>query len=238
MGTIAKCLQYEAWAHNLLHPNQFGGIIGHSASDAALLFTEHSYQAKLQGLFTSVLAVDIAQFFPSIKPHIAVKIYCRQGFAEHLVQFLGSYLSDRTTSYTLGLSISDLFDMNSGIPQGCKICPITACLYIAPILKTLLPWDHQSQKLLLSFIDDTALAVSSHSLEANIAYLQNQYPRWKTHFQQLGLNLEDDKTGLFHVWAYNMHLLGKPLFKGPLPSINLGTQAQPLIITHNPCGTT
>ncbi|KAF8621720.1 hypothetical protein AX15_007554 [Amanita polypyramis BW_CC] len=109
-------------------------------------------------MFTSVLAVNIAQFFPSIQAHIVVEIYCRQGFPEHLVQFLSSYLKDRTTTYSLGTGTSELFNMNSGIPQGCKICPIAACLYIAPVLKTLLPWDPQSQQFLLSFINDTALS--------------------------------------------------------------------------------
>ncbi|KAF8623355.1 hypothetical protein AX15_006400 [Amanita polypyramis BW_CC] len=165
MGVIAKCLQYEARAYNLLHPNQYGG--------------------QLQGLFTTVLVVDIAQFFPSIKQHIAIEIYRRQGFAEHLIQFLGSYLSDRTTNYSLGTTTSDLFNMNTGIPQG--------------LLKALHPWDRQSQKLLLSFINDTRFVISSCSLEANIVYLQTQYPRWKASFQHLGLKLEDDKMELFHV---------------------------------------
>ncbi|KAF8624566.1 hypothetical protein AX15_005809 [Amanita polypyramis BW_CC] len=230
MGVLAKRLQTEARAFNLLHPNQYGGILGHSTSDAALLFTEHCYQAKLQGLYTSVLGVDIVQFFPSIQRQIAVEIYCRQGFAEHLVRFLGSYLSDRQTSYKLGAATSSWFDMDTGIPQGCKICPIAACLYIAPVLKTLIPWDPNSPKLLLSFIDDTGFATSSRSLEANIVYLQTQYPRWKSAFQILGLRLEDNKTELFHVRAYNTELLSKPLYKGTLPSINLGTPAQPLII--------
>ncbi|KAF8624101.1 hypothetical protein AX15_006044 [Amanita polypyramis BW_CC] len=35
---------------------------------------------------------------------------------------------------------------------------------------------------------------------------------------------------LFHIRAYSTELPGKPLYKGPLPSINLGTTAQPLII--------
>ncbi|KAF8630281.1 hypothetical protein AX15_003015 [Amanita polypyramis BW_CC] len=171
MGVLANRLQHDARAHNLLHPNQYGGIQGRSAIDAALVFTEHAYQAKLHGMFTSVLAVDIAQFFPSIQSHIVVEIYHCQGFPKHLVQFLASYLKDRTTTYSLGTSTSKLFDMSSGIPQGCKICPIAVCLYIAPVLKTLLPWDPQSQQLLLSFIDDTALSTCLRSLDANIQYL-------------------------------------------------------------------
>ncbi|KAF8626072.1 hypothetical protein AX15_005095 [Amanita polypyramis BW_CC] len=230
MGVIAKRMQAEVRTFNLLHPNQYGGIIGCSASDAALLFTEHCYQAKLQGLFTSVLAVDITQFFPSIKGHIAIEIYRQQGFAEPLVQFLGSYLSDRQMIYKLGKAASGFFDMDTGIPQGCKICPIALCLYIAPVLKTLIPWEPNSQKLLLSFIDDTGFATSSRSLDANIAFLQAQYPHWKTAFHWLGLTLEDDKTELFHVQAYSTDIPGKPLYKGPLPSINLGSPSQPFII--------
>ncbi|KAF8627718.1 hypothetical protein AX15_004276 [Amanita polypyramis BW_CC] len=230
MGVLAKQLQHDARVHSLLHPNQYGGIIGRSAIDAALLFTKRTHQAKLHGMFTSVLVVDIAQFFPSIQPHIAVEIYHWQGFPEHLVQFLASYLSDGTTTYSLGIRTSDLFNMNSGIPQGCKICPIAACLYIAPVLKTLLPWDPKAQRFLLSFIDDTALSTSSHSLDANISYLRSQYPRWKQHFLIVGLKLEDEKTELYHVQAHSTHLPNKPLHSGPLPLLNIGLDAQPQLI--------
>ncbi|KAF8623176.1 hypothetical protein AX15_006478, partial [Amanita polypyramis BW_CC] len=230
MGVLANRLQHDARAFKLLHPNQYGGIQGQSAIDAALLFTERAYQAKLHGMFTSVLVVDIAQFFPSIQAHIAVEIYRRQGFPEHLVQFLSSYLKECTTTYSLGAGTSDLFNMNSGIPQGCKICPIAACLYITPVLKTLLPWDPQSQCLLLSFIDDTALSTSSRSLEVNIQYLRSQYPCWKHHFQIVGLKLEDDKTKLFHVLAYDTHLPKKPLHTGHLPSLNIGSDSHPQIV--------
>ena len=144
MGVIAK--QHNARAHSLLHPNQYGGIEGCSAIDAVLLFTQKAHDARYAGMFTLVLAVDIAQFFPSVQPHIVVEIYKRQGFPKELVNFLGSYLSDRCTTYKIGDANSTKFEVQIGIPQGCKICPIAACLYIMPALKMLTPWDPEARQ--------------------------------------------------------------------------------------------
>ena len=134
-------MQHEARAHDLLHLNQYGGIQGRSAVDAALLFTEAAHNTKLAGIYTSMLVVDILQFFPSIQPEIAVEIFHRQGFAPELCCFLGSYLEDCTTCYIIANATSDLLNMPRGIPQGCKVCPIAACLYIAPVLHKLVPWN-------------------------------------------------------------------------------------------------
>ena len=132
--------------------------------------TQKAHEAKLAGMFMSILAVDIAQFFPSIQPHIAVEIYQHQGFPRELVQFLGSYLSNCHTTYKIGNANSEEFEVLIGIPQGCKICPIAACLYIALALKTLTPWDSEAHQFLMSFIDHTLLAIMLQSLEANPTY--------------------------------------------------------------------
>ena len=107
MGVIAKRLQHDARAYSLLHPNQYGGIEDHAAIDAALLFTQKAHDAKLTRMFTSVLTVDIVQFFPSVQPHIAVEIYKCQGFPRELVQFLSSYLTDCHTTYKIGEASSE-----------------------------------------------------------------------------------------------------------------------------------
>ena len=88
-----------------------------------------------------------------------------------------------------------------------------------------MPCNPESKTFLLSFIDDTALGTLLRSLEANIAFLQKQYPIWKRTFALLCLELEDDKTELFHVWAYQPHVRGKPLFRGSLPNLEIRSDA-------------
>ncbi|KAF8625288.1 hypothetical protein AX15_005461 [Amanita polypyramis BW_CC] len=63
-----------------------------------------------------------------------------------------------------------------------------------------------------------------------MAYLRAQYSKWKSTFAALQLQLEDDKTKLFHVHTYQMHLPGKPLYIGPLPSLNIRMDTTLIII--------
>ena len=51
MGVMAKRLQHNARAFSLLHPNQYGGIEGHSAIDAVLLFTQKPNWQEYSHLF-------------------------------------------------------------------------------------------------------------------------------------------------------------------------------------------
>jgi hypothetical protein len=81
--------------------------------------------------------------------------------------------------------------------------------------------DPESGHFILSYVDDTAICTQSRSLDDNVEWLIRQYTRWKLAFDEFGLVLEDSKTELFHCRAHQTHLKYKPLYKGPLPPINI-----------------
>jgi hypothetical protein len=221
MGVIAKRMQYEAHTYSLTHPNQYGGLMGRASVDAGLTAAQRMADGQARGVYTSILAIDIAQFFPSIKHEILLKILERQGFSPNVVGFIGSYLVNRTTRYHLGESVSQTFDFNVGVPQGCKISPILACLYLAPALWHLDKPEPESPHFILSFVDDTAICTQSRNLDANVAWLVHQYTRWKACLLSFGLRIEDDKTELFHTRAYQTEVHRKPLYNGPLPDVKI-----------------
>jgi hypothetical protein len=66
MGIFAKRFQHDTITFKLVHPNQYSGLMGKSTVDAGLLLAQHMAARKANGMYTSILAIDIAQLFPSI----------------------------------------------------------------------------------------------------------------------------------------------------------------------------
>lgn len=128
-------LQHDAITYSLVHPNQYGGLMGRASIDAGLLLAQGAAMAA--GVYTSILAIDIAQFFPSIQHDILLEVPKHQGFSMTTIRFLASYLSARTTRYHCADTKSEVLPFEVGIPQGCKVSPPLACLYIAPLLFSL-----------------------------------------------------------------------------------------------------
>jgi len=63
---LSNRIQHDMIAYDIVDPNQFGGICQRSTEDAGLYLTHLVRTGWAQGLKTSVIAFDIAQFFPSI----------------------------------------------------------------------------------------------------------------------------------------------------------------------------
>ena len=60
---IANRLQSDAVVYNIAHPLQFGSLCHHLMLDAGLYITEYITKARNAGLYTTALALDVAQFF-------------------------------------------------------------------------------------------------------------------------------------------------------------------------------
>jgi hypothetical protein len=110
--------QFEAAKHGVLHPNQFGGVCQNSTKDAGCFLT-HVVQAGWHTkLKTSVVAFDLAQFFPSINHDVLLSILDKQGFGREVVVFFRSYLVDRFTCYAWDDDLSLEFPSSVGVGQG------------------------------------------------------------------------------------------------------------------------
>ena len=92
--TIAKRLQYDGIAHGLFHKGQFGSIQKHSTTDVGIVLMDMISKARDRGLFTTVLVVDIVQFFLSIQHDVMVKLLIKQGFSDKTANLIGSFSRD------------------------------------------------------------------------------------------------------------------------------------------------
>ncbi|KAF8622194.1 hypothetical protein AX15_007303 [Amanita polypyramis BW_CC] len=129
---LAARLQDEALKFDLLHPLQFGGIKQRSTTDAGIVLTEFIKKARDAGQFTSCLAIDMAQYFPSLN-HEVLKIMLKKlGFTNNITNLFSSYFNDRVTVYLWGNQESSQFSASDGVPQGDPLSPILSDLYVEP----------------------------------------------------------------------------------------------------------
>jgi len=79
--TISRRLQHHTIRNNYLHPNQLGGIQQRSTTDAGIYLSHLVHAGWTKGLHTSIVAFDIAQFFPLLNHDILTSCITKVGFS-------------------------------------------------------------------------------------------------------------------------------------------------------------
>jgi hypothetical protein len=212
----------DARIHSLLHPFQMGGIQKRSTLDAAACLMHKVTTARDEGLFTTALAVNISQFFPSLRHDVLVETLMFQGFPEEVVHSIEAWLQAHSTIYALGAARSQSYSLDSGVPQGDPLSPLLSALYIAPVLFTLFPASLDEALACIFYVDDGVLLHSSTSMRFNMVLLQQKFRLLTDAFLKIGLVLEPAKTELMHFAPYLLDRLGKPIYNGAYPAMDLG----------------
>jgi len=183
--------------YDLVHPNQVSGVRQCSTEDAGLFLTHLVRTGWAKGKKTSVLAFDIAQFFPLLNHATLLAILCKQGFSSFVGRFFASYLVDRFTSYLWGSFRSGPRQADVGVGQGSALSPVLSALYIAPVMKLYHMQAVALRTSLLSYVDDGTIMVQSKSLDKNRETLKDAYAVLLCLFVAIGLVLEHSKTEYF-----------------------------------------
>ncbi|KAF8688256.1 hypothetical protein AX14_003488, partial [Amanita brunnescens Koide BX004] len=202
---IAHRLQHDASAFGLLHEGQCGGVQKHATIDAGLVLLDFINTNRERGWHTSVCAIDIAQFFPSINHRAATRILSRLGFAKTLTSLISSYFTGRTTTYRWDSAKSIPYDFSLGTPQGDCLSPILSALYLSTAIKHVFPPSLTPLPTkCLFFVDDGALYTASPSLNTNVRVLSSVLLQLLTALRHIGLSVEPSKTELMHFFAFQM----------------------------------
>jgi hypothetical protein len=168
---ISTQLQFDSVKFGVFHSNQLGGIWQWSTEDAGLFLTHLIKAGWVQGLKTSVVAFDIAQFFPLLNHEMLLAVLAWQGFPEHVQKFFASYLVRRGTRYLWNLFSSDRRSADVGVGQGSALSPVLSALYLTPVIKL---FESQAAHLncdVLSYVDDRTLIVQAKDWGSNLDHL-------------------------------------------------------------------
>ena len=202
---LANWLQHDAAQYGLLHRDQFGGIQGHSTIDAGLVLTDFISEHRERGWHTSVCAIDVAQFFPSLSHAVTGRILERLGFSPVLITLIGSYFQGRVTTYKWDSATSKSYNFSLGTPQGDCLSPILSALYISVAIRKVFPETMPpSTTKCLFFVDDGVIITASPSLQTNIAVLRLYLLLLLQALNDIGLQVETTKTELMHFFAFEL----------------------------------
>ncbi|KAF8668021.1 hypothetical protein AX14_006264 [Amanita brunnescens Koide BX004] len=200
---LANRMQYEVAAFSLLHEGQCGGVQKHTTIDAGLVLLDFINTHRERGWHTSVCAIDIAQFFPSLNHHAVSFVLAKLGFSETLVNLITSYFTSRKTSYWWDTATSPQYDFSMGTPQGDCLSPILSALFLSVTIKHVFPRSiTPCPTRCLFFVDDGALYTASPSLAKNVRVLSTYLLLLLNALNNIGLSIEPSKTELIHFFTF------------------------------------
>ena len=184
-------------SHNLCNTCQSAYRPGHSTETALLKVVNDLFLSLSKGNISALALLDFSSAFYTIDHPILVhRLHADFGFADTVLQWFSSYLTDRTHYVSLSNHCSAFVPVHSGVPQGSVLGPMLFTMYI--ILSAII----DSHSIIRhSFADDLQLQMSAppdkisellHSMQSCISDIK----AWATANM---FKLYDNKTELMLV---------------------------------------
>jgi len=225
LPTLSKTIEHLAlarmtvFAPNCLLPLQFACRKGYSVLDAVHLILEKVYKASNDKLYSSALFLDIQGTFDKVLHQRLAETMTNNNFPPYLVDWVQSYLSDRSVRITDSAASEPSFTpIQVGIPQGSPLSPFLFNVYSSPLC-------HNHQRLgvdlMVSYVDDYCLLAISVSWQRNAITLTAAGNRLQLEGNQGGMNFNLSKTELFHFPC------GKNAPTADLPRVQFGEHYVP-----------
>ena len=188
---IRERIQFHTISNNFVHPHQFGGLKQWSTADVGMFLTHIIQSGWVKNFQTSMLAFNIAQFFPSLNHQLLPIIFDKVGFHLKISTFFSNYLVGRRTQYMWNNFFSLFFDVNIGDSQGSALSPILSASYLSLLFYI---FEKQVKNLkipvsFLSFVDNGLLISQEKSLEKTNYFLFYSYNIVSSLLNQFGLGI-------------------------------------------------
>jgi len=189
---VASGLSAQATICSLIHPLQCRSLPGRSTADAALVLQHnvecfHHLRYKVSTLF-----LDVKGGFYNVESPSLLSLLRGKGVSPYLVQWVSSFLRDRTCRLTFPGSPRSFAPVSVGVPQGSPISPLLFVIYVSSLhLAT-------ARSLTISYVDDFAVTVASPSYRTNVRLLQKSFSVLKRQASPINISFSVPKTELIH----------------------------------------
>ena len=221
---ISNYLQFHMTLNRFLDPNQFSGIRQYSTIDAGLYFTHLICTGWTKQCHTSIIAFDIAQFFPFLNYTFLSICFKKVGLNSNIIKFFDSYHSNHLTTYTWNRFSSPLFNTNVRVDQGTVLSPIISAIYLVLIIKIFKKRiKNLKEKIttnILSFVNDSLLISQEKSYNLFSSFFLYRYNIMSKILLDSGLVMEYSKSKMFYFTRFQ-HSLN--------PSIDLISASSPIL---------
>ena len=181
----------------------------------------------VENLYTSTVAFDIVQFFPSLNHQLLSLILDKTSFNCKVSKFFSNYLVNKKTMYLWNNLSSPFYNIEVGVSQGSALSPILSVLYLSSIphilencLKNL-----KIPVSFISFVDDRLFISQSKLLSTSNTNFFCSYNVISNLLTKFSFVIEHSKTEVFYFsrshGAFTSPLLDLSSLGGPclLPKI-------------------
>jgi len=202
LSTLSKTIEHVAlarmtvFAPNYLSLLQFACRKGYSPLDAVHLILEKVLKASNNKLYSSALFLDVQGAFDKVLHQRLAEIMTTNNFPPYLVDWIQSYLSDRSVRIKDGAALEPSFTpIQVGIPQGSPLSSFLFNVYSSPLCHN---YQRLGVDLMVSYVDYYCLLAISVSWQQNAITLTAAGNQLQLEANQGGINFDLSKTELFH----------------------------------------
>ncbi|KAF7664264.1 hypothetical protein LDENG_00182270 [Lucifuga dentata] len=187
--------------HNILNDNQYGFRAKHSTAMALMELVEEISTAVDKKEYMIGIFVDLKKAFDTIDHELLLKKLGRYGIRGVAHSWLSSYLKNRYQYVKIDDTVSELLQVNCGVPQGSVLGPRLFILYMNDLSMTLDLFKY------ILFADDTNLFYSGKHLDSMLHTVDREMDKVKNWFDinKLSLNLEKTKFMIFSNRTVNIN---------------------------------
>ena len=183
---------------NNLYPSKQSAYRRHHSTETVLLRLVNDITVALDNnLDVALILLDLSSAFDTVDHEILLKrLRLKFGFCGVVLQWIKSYLANRTQTTVVSEVQSESHNLYWGVPQGSALGPILFLLYISPIQEIALL--HKLE--IMIYADDTQIYtfLSHDHLKAQLKSLEacsNDIIDW---FKSNWLRCNPDKTQFIH----------------------------------------
>ena len=186
----------------MLPDQQMGARQQRDTTTALELLTEQIHMVWARGVasrwwIASMLCLDMAGAFDNASHKRLIHILQNKGIPTRIVQWVGSFLSDRWSSLTIDTQTSNLFPVQNSIPQGSPVSPILFLFFNEELVRSC---NQSGLKVsAVRFIDDINILAWGESTEHTCQTLSRIHNTCLGWARRHGATFEPSKYELIHL---------------------------------------
>ena len=189
---VTSRLSAQAVTCPLNHPLQCRSLPGRSTADAALFLQHYAESFHRLCYKFSTLFLDVKGGFDNVESHSLLSLLRRKGVSPYLVQWVGSFLRDRTGRLTFQGPPCVFAPVSEGVPQGSPISPLLFVIYVSSLHLDI------PRSLIVSYVDEFAVTVASPTYRTNVRLLLRSFSSLKRKASAINISFSVSKTKLIH----------------------------------------
>ena len=203
-AVIANRLAYLADTHGLLPSRHTGGRKLASAEHAMHFLLQRIHRAWSEGKVASLLLLDVSGAYDNVCRERLLHNLRKRRVCERIVNWVASFLTDRSTSLKLQEYTDPSAAIQTGIPQGSRISPILYLFYNADLIEACKTEEQDEgnnracETEAVGYIDDVSILAVGSSAPRNCKTLKSIHRKAEEWALKHGSQFAPAKYELIH----------------------------------------